>query len=159
MLTDILCSASLNSSKTENWNFSKTRFREYLYPRVPWNTNKESPKFAFIFSVHGGVSRARELSLEVFRVAERSDYPELAGGVRVGEDLAQQGLRGLYLAPHLGVRDEEHLLRSELSQAWQGGLRPEALHGPGVGPERLPDAAIVRDIFSLRVSSIQLKYF
>ena len=79
--------------------------------------------------------------------------------MRVGENLTQQGLRGLDLTPDLGVRDEEHLLRSELGQSRERGLRPQALHGPGVGSERLADAAVVRDILSLRVSPIELKYF
>ena len=118
-----------------------------------------SPQFAFIFSVHGSIGRAGEFLLEVLGVAERSNDSEPAGGVRVGEDLAEERLRCLYLAPDLGVRDEQHLLVGELGQAGQGGLRAQTLHGPGVGPERLVDAAIVRNILTLRVSAIQLKYF
>ena len=118
-----------------------------------------SPQFAFIFSVHGSIGRAGEFLLEVLGVAERSNDPEPAGGVRVGEDLTQERLRCLDLTPDLGVRDEQHLLVGELSEAGQGGLRAEALNGPGVGPERLVDAAVVRNILTLRVSAIQLKYF
>ena len=118
-----------------------------------------SPQFAFIFSVHGSIGRAGEFLLEVLRVAERSDHSEATWRVGVGENLAQERLRGLNLAPDLGVGDEEHLLVGELSEAGQGGLRAETLNGPGVGPERLVDAAVVRNILTLRVSAIQLKYF
>ena len=57
---------------------------------------------------------------------------------------------------HLGVRDEEHLLRGELLQAGQGGLGPLALHAPHVGAERLTDAAVVGDVLSLRHLAVEV---
>ena len=118
-----------------------------------------SPQLALVRPVHVGACWTVELLLEVLGVAERSDHSEPTWRVGVGEDLAQKRLRGLNLAPDLGVGDEEHLLVGELSEAGQGRLRAETLNGPGVGPERLVDAAVVRNILTLRVSAIQLKYF
>ena len=42
--------------------------------------------------------------------------------------LRQQGLRGLYLTPDLGVRHKQQLLRAELLEAGQPRLNPLGLH-------------------------------
>ena len=119
-----------------------SRFGDYFREQNTTLVELRLPQFTFIWSVHGGISWTGEFLLEVLGVAERSDHSEATWRVGVGEDLAQERLRGLNLAPDLGVGDEEHLLVGELSQAGQGGLGAETLHRSGVGSECLVDAAI-----------------
>ena len=77
--------------------------------------------------------------------------------MRIRQNLAEERLRCLYLAPDLGVGDEQELLRRELRQSGQARLHPVALHGPEVGAVGLTYAAIVSDVLTLGVFTVQLK--
>ena len=68
--------------------------------------------------------------------------------------LGEQRLRGLYLAPHLGVRHEQQLLGAELLEARQSGLTALALHGAQVGAVSLADAAVVCNVLTLCVLAV-----
>ena len=125
---------------------------EIVWLRLIW-----LPKFAFLWSVHGSICRTVELLLEVFRVSKRSNHSESAGRMRIWQNLAEQRLWCLYLAPDLGVGDKQELLRGELRQSRQSRLRSLALHGPQVRSVGLADAAIVSNILALSIFTIQLK--
>ena len=77
--------------------------------------------------------------------------------MRIRQNLTEERLRCLYLAPDLGVGDEQKLLRRELRQSGQARLHPVALHGPEVGAVGLTYAAIVSDVLTLGVFTVQLK--
>ncbi len=59
------------------------------------------PKEALLGTIHGSSGRTLVLVNEVRRVWKRSEDAVLGRGVRVGQDLTQQGIDGLTLAPNL----------------------------------------------------------
>ena len=115
------------------------------------------PKPTLLWSIHGSIRWTVEFLLEVFWVAQRSDYSESSRRMRIWENLSKKRFRSLYFTPDLGVWDEQQLLWSVLSQSWQSWFCPITFYRPQVGSVCLTNASIISNVFTLGIFAIQLK--
>jgi len=80
-----------------------------------------SPQLALLGGVHVGAQRTPEVVAEVFYIGQRADYPDTGGRMPI----VFADIIYIYLtilgAPHIGVAQPKHLLRSVLlepRQSW-----------------------------------------
>lgn len=76
--------------------------------------------------------------------------------MEAGEDAQLHGLGSVLAAPHVCCRDPEHLLLGVV-EAGQQTLGAVALHPRSVGVIGLLDTAVVGNVLTLCVDSVQLK--
>ena len=122
-----------------------------------WRWRGGLPEDALLCRMHARSDGALEMMMEIGRVGQGNVGAELVGAVRVDDDLILQALFGVSPAPHVGVRDEEDLLRRKLLQTGQTSFLPVGGHVVAVSTEGLSDTAVIRNVFTLRVDSVQLK--
>ena len=79
-----------------------------------------SPDGAFFVWIHERLSRTLEGVPKFRGVPQRGEDPEAAGRMGVGHHLVRLVLRAVVAAPHLGIAQEEQLLRGQA----------EAVHRP-----------------------------
>lgn len=125
------------------------------YTTLNLNTHLFSPNFTFFDWIHSTARIACEISCKLLHITNCSDHSEFVWRMNIGSDEHFVEFRPRHGAPSLCGWNPKQLFLSVIKSRKQF-FRPIFLHKITIGSIRFFNTAIIRDILSLSIHTVQL---